>query len=220
MAVSLYWFGGGPGVDPSYTPTGYTDTDAYNWGVKQADQAVSDWAFLYEEGYVLNPYIYLDMEQINGWNEWATTNGETTNSCAMTYDDSGCCNAILDGEVYDGFDATVRTDEFEGGVYASNYFWNTETFGCGACSSGDGHLSTTYEWTYGGYPTGNPGLYPVPTSDWCMESDGTCTEQAQFFAGENKSTSSYTVMWQWTGGGYSGGLGDYDQLDLGLLGYS
>jgi len=35
FGVTIYWFGGGPGADPSIPRSGYTLTNAYLWGLSK-----------------------------------------------------------------------------------------------------------------------------------------------------------------------------------------
>jgi hypothetical protein len=225
---AVVYYAGGPGADPNYTPSGYSNTMAYNWGAQQGEDAYSQWLTDSDNSnYSMMPIVWLDMEQTNGWNEWLSTpaNGDpptVTNPCQTNGNyPSDCCNASYDWNVVSGFIFGVGYSSgggVIGGVYSSYDMWNSETFGCGSCSSGTGALSTTDEWTYQGSPTSLPGLGShEPNSGWCEEYGGSCVEQAYFFGGEDKGTSSYTVIWQWAGNNSDG---DFDQIDESSLGDS
>ena len=142
--MTIYWFGGGPGADPSYTPSGYTLTNAYLWGYEQGQDAVNDWLDLPGSLTNLAPEIFLDVEQVQGWDEWLTTNGSSTDDCSGNSQPSQCCSADEDRYVFDGFtDAVDASDANIKAVYSGYEFWNVTTFGCGTCSSGDGYIPNT-----------------------------------------------------------------------------
>jgi hypothetical protein len=140
---AVVYYAGGPGADPNYTPSGYSNTMAYNWGAQQGEDAYSQWLTDSDNSnYSMMPIVWLDMEQTNGWNEWLSTpaNGDpptVTNPCQTNGNyPSDCCNASYDWNVVSGFIFGVGYSSgggVIGGVYSSYDMWNSETFGCGSC---------------------------------------------------------------------------------------
>lgn len=207
MGTAEYFFLGGPGRDPNYNPNTYTTAAAYNWGANQGNLAASLWE---NTPSIISAYIFMDMEQHNGFNNWySICNNNMISS-------SECCSVSFARAVINGFSNAVRAAAPVGllvpGIYASGPYWQT-TFGCNSCLPGNpGYLSNTYEWTYGASPVANPSLFPQPFG-WTAGSNS-----AQFFGGET-SSSPYAAMWQWTSGNFSNGDGDYNQIDESRLGY-
>ncbi len=195
----VYWFMGGPGVDPHYNGT---SAEASAWGARQAARALADIA----NGPIDYPVVWEDIEipgigpaTDNGWNTVYTS------PCSGAVRTRGI-PAAVDRADFSGFASYVTAhSKYKVGVYSSAGIW-TSIFGTGSAAS----IPNTYEWTYepetasfGSAPTG-----------WCLKSGG-C---AQFFGGQT-SSSKYALMWQWSGGGgLSNGVGDFDQIDGARLG--
>src|SRR5579859_14757 len=195
IGTGVYWFMGGPGVDPHYNGT---TTEAYNFGAEQASWTLGDVAHL-----KLNyPVIFEDVEipgiapaPDNGWNSVYT---------------SPCSGRVRIGSISPGVDradfngfATYITSHssYKVGVYSAPGIWES-IFGTGP----DSLIPNTYEWTYTGDTSS---LAHVPYG-WCLQGTTTC---AGFFGGQN-SGSKYALMWQWSGGGGTyNGYGDFDQID-------
>ena len=195
----VYWFMGGPGVDPGYNGT---PAEASAWGARQAARALTDIA----NGHLNYPVVWADIElpgiapaPDNGWNSVYTS------PCSGVVKQSYVA-ATLDRADFSGFDSYIAAhSRYKVGVYSSAGIW-TSIFGTGSSAS----LPNTYEWTYEPETT-SFGNAPY---GWCLKSGG-C---AQFFGGQS-SSSPYALMWQWSGGGgVSNGVGDFDQIDGARLG--
>jgi hypothetical protein len=224
FGVGLYFIEGGPGADPIYysdyehgfvPPTyTYTSTDAYNWGYSQGQYAVNLFDF-YNDYYpsVIMPIVFLDAEYDYGWNEVLADT--TAPSCGEIVSASSCCTAALDRETFDGFTDAVTASGLTKGAYSSYDFWNLTTFACGSCTSGDGYIPNTDQWTAG--TTGangpaDPGDSPVPGQDgasaWCIHN--TPNDNCAGWFGD--VDSGHQVAWQWSEKGWSGnGVADFDQ---------
>jgi hypothetical protein len=190
----VYWFMGGPGVDPHYNGTA---AEASAWGTRQAARALGDIA----NGPIDYPVVWADIElpgigpaPDNGWNSVYTS------PCSGVVKSRGV-SAAVDRADFNGFASYIRAhSKYKVGVYSSAGVW-TSIFGTGSAAS----IPNTYEWTYEPETT-NFGNAP---RGWCLKSGG-C---AQFFGGQT-SSSRYALMWQWSGGGgVSNGVGDFDQID-------
>jgi len=195
----VYWFMGGPGVDPSYNGT---SAEASAWGARQAAEALTDIA----KGHINYPVVWADIElpgvapaDDNGWNSVYTS------PCSGVVKAS-YVPATVDRADFNGFaDYITAHSHDKVGVYSSAGIWSS-IFGTGSTAS----LPNTYEWTYEPETT-NFGNAPT---GWCLKSGG-C---AQFFGGQS-SSSPYALMWQWSGGGgVSNGVGDFDQIDSARMG--
>jgi hypothetical protein len=190
----VYWFMGGPGVDPNYNGS---TTEASAWGARQAARALSDIA----NGHINYPVVWMDVElpgiapaPDNGWNSVYTS--PCSGVVAQSY-----VPATLDRADFNGFAAYIAAHSpYKVGVYSSPAVW-TSIFGTGTASL----IPNTYEWTY---EPETASLSNAPYG-WCLKSGG-C---AQFFGGQTNS-SPYALMWQWSGGGgVRNGVGDFDQID-------
>jgi hypothetical protein len=190
----VYWFMGGPGVDPNYNGTA---AEASAWGARQAARTLADVA----NGPIDYPVVWADIElpgigpaPDNGWNSVYTS------PCSGVVRTSGV-PAAVDRADFNGFASYLTAhSKYKVGVYSSAGVW-TSIFGTGSAAS----IPNTYEWTYEPETT-NFGNAPT---GWCLKSGG-C---AQFFGGQS-SSSPFAVMWQWSGGGgVSNGVGDFDQID-------
>jgi hypothetical protein len=203
IGTGVYWFMGGPGVDPHYNGTA---SEAYSWGEQQAARTLYDIGHVH----VTYPVVFMDVEIPgnapsytpafdNGWNNVYTS------ACSGVIKHSGI-PAAVDRAVINGFAAYLTThSSYKAGVYSASSVW-TSIFGTGAASL----IPNTYEWTY--LPE-TSSLSNAPQG-WCLKSGG-C---AQFFGGQT-SSSKYAVMWQWSGGGgIRNGVGDFDQIDSARMG--
>jgi hypothetical protein len=189
---------GGPGVDPHYNGT---TAEAKSWGEQQAARALADIG----TGTVQYPVVFMDVElpgstlfdpaTDNGWNHVYSSpcSGRVTaNSIA----------ASVDRADFNGFASYLTAhSSYKAGVYSSPAVW-ASIMGTGSAAV----LGNTYEWTY----TGDTSSLSHHPDGWCLTGTSTC---AQFFGGISGS-SSYALMWQWSGGGgTSNGYGDFDQID-------
>jgi hypothetical protein len=194
IGTAVYWFMGGPGVDPSYNGSA---AEASAWGARQAARALADAA----GENVTYPVLFMDIEipgvapaTDNGWNSVYTS------PCSGVVKHSGI-PAAVDRADFNGFWGYVKAhSKYAPGVYSAAGIW-ASIFGTGSAAS----IPHTDEWTY--LPE-TASLSNAPTG-WCLKSGG-C---AQFFGGVT-SGSSNALMWQWSGGGgVRNALGDFDQID-------
>ena len=194
IGTAVYWFMGGPGVDPGYTGTA---AEASAWGARQAARALADAA----TEHVTYPVLFMDIElpQVapafdNGWNDVYTS------ACSGVVSHAGI-SSVLDRADFNGFWGYLSEHStYKPGVYSNPAIW-TQIFGTGSAAA----IPRTYEWTY---TPETADLSGAPTG-WCLKSGG-C---AQFFGGVT-SASSYALIWQWSGGGgVRNAIGDFDQID-------
>jgi hypothetical protein len=195
IGTGVYWFMGGPGVDPSYNGT---TTEASKWGAEQAAWTLGDVAKLK----ITYPVIFEDVEipgiapaPDNGWNSVYTS------PCSGRVK-SGFIPAAVDRAEFNGFAGYITShSSYKVGVYSAPGIWES-IFGTGT----DSLIPNTYEWTY----TGDTSSLAHQPYGWCLQGTSTC---AGFFGGQN-SGSKYALMWQWSGGGGTyNGYGDFDQID-------
>ncbi len=195
IGTGVYWFMGGPGVDPHYNGT---TAEATAWGAEQASWTLGDVAKLK----VTYPVIFEDVElpgiapaPDNGWNSVYTS------PCSGRVR-SGFISTAVDRAEFNGFANYVTShSSYKIGVYSAPSIW-TSIFGTGS----DSLIPNTYEWTYIGDTSS---LSRVPNG-WCLSGTTTC---AAFYGGQT-SGSKYALMWQWSGGGGTrNGFGDFDQID-------
>lgn len=195
IGTGVYWFMGGPGVDPHYDGTA---AEAKSWGASQAARALSDAA----NNEIKFPVIFMDIElpgispaPDNGWNSVYTSpcSGKVKSSYIP---------ATVDRADFNGFWSYVTDhSSFAPGVYSAPSIW-PKIFGTGSSS----RIPHTYEWTY---EANTRSLSHAP-SGWCLKGTSTC---AKFFGGVT-SSSDRALMWQWSGGGGTyNGYGDFDQID-------
>jgi hypothetical protein len=197
----VYWFMGGPGVDPNYNGTA---SEASAWGARQAARTLADIA----NGPFDYKVVWMDVELPgvapaldNGWNNVYTS------PCSGVIKTRGV-PAAVDRADFNGFANYIAAhSSFKVGVYSEPGIW-TSIFGTGSASQ----IPNTYEWTYEPETTN---LANAPYG-WCLNhGSGAC---AQFFGGQTNA-SSHALMWQWSnGGGVSNGFGDIDQIDSARLG--
>jgi len=199
IGTGVYWFMGGPGVDPRYNGTA---AEAYAYGQRQAARALYDVGKLA----VTYPVIFADVEipgkapgispaPDNGWNSVYTS------PCSGRIRAHGIPPSVDRADFNGFFDYIKGNSSFTPGVYSSAPVWDS-IFGTGGYS----HIRHTYEWTY---LADTSHLHPTPDG-WCLRGTTTC---AQFFGGVSSSDGN-AVMWQWSGGGGTfNGFGDFDQID-------
>jgi len=194
IGTAVYWFLGGPGVDPGYTGT---TAEASAWGARQAARTLSDVA----GEHVTYPVIWADIELPGDTpapdNGWSTV---YTSPCSGKVKSSSV-SAALDRADFNGFANYITAhSSYKVGVYSAPGIWK-QIFGTGVYAL----IPNTYEWTY---QPETASLSGAPQG-WCLKSGG-C---AQFFGGQT-SSSKYALMWQWSGGGgVRNGVGDFDQID-------
>jgi hypothetical protein len=195
IGTGVYWFMGGPGVDPNYNRT---SSEASSWGAAQAAKTLKAMGSLK----VTYKIVWLDIELPgikpaldNGWNNVYTS------PCSGKISTRGIPAAVDRAEV-NGYESYLTAhSSYVPGVYSSPSIWSS-IFGTGSASS----IPGTYEWTY---TNGTSRLSPAPVK-WCVLGTTTC---ARFFGGVSRS-SKQAVMWQWSGGGgITNGIGDFDQID-------
>lgn len=197
IGTGVYWYMGGPGVDPHWNGTA---AEASKWGAQQAAWALTAMKKLT----VTYPVVWADIEmpQIapapdNGWNAAYTApcSGVVRAGHAHTA-------ASVDRAEFNAFANYITThSKYKVGVYSAPSIW-ADIFGTGVAAS----IPNTYEWTY--WPETSHLSY-APTG-WCLGHSAGC---AQFFGGQT-SASKYALMWQWSGGGgVTNGVGDFDQID-------
>jgi hypothetical protein len=203
IGVGVYWFMGGPGVDPHYNGTTH---EAAVWGDAQAATVLSILRTA-TGGHKPNyPIIFMDVElpghapsytpaPDNGWNSVYTS------ACSGRVRISHV-PAAVDRAEFNAFANFITTrSAYKAGVYSAPSIWGS-IFGSGSTAS----ITNTYEWTYNA-DTSSLSHHP---SGWCLAGTSTC---ARFFGGMT-SASKYAVMWQWSGGGGTyNGFGDFDQID-------
>jgi len=196
IGTGVYWYMGGPGVDPHWNGTA---GEASKWGAQQAAWALAAMKKLA----VTYPVVWADIETPeiapapdNGWNSVYS---------------SPCSGRVVQGFVpvnvdraeFNGFASYITGHSaYKLGVYSSPQVW-TSIFGTGKASQ----IPNTYEWTYW---TETSHLAAAPAG-WCLRGTSSC---AEFFGGQT-SASKYALMWQWSGGGgVTNGYGDFDQIDV------
>ena len=196
---AVYWFMGGPGVDPHWNGS---SAEAYAWGARQAARALADIA----SGPIDYPVVWMDIElpgvapaTDNGWNSVYTS------PCGGVVKTRGI-RAAVDRADFNGFyDYIAAHSRFKPGVYSAPQVWNSVFGGNSASPGSPGYIPHTDEWTY--WPE-TASLSNAPFG-WCLKSGG-C---AQFFGGVS-SASGNALMWQWSGGGgIRNPFGDFDQID-------
>ncbi|MFL6136312.1 MAG: hypothetical protein ACJ74O_00725 [Frankiaceae bacterium] len=199
IGTGVYWFMGGPGVDPHYDGTA---REAYAWGNAQAQRTASNVSHLA----VTYPVIWMDIElpgdapsytpaPDNGWNSVYASpcSGRVVQSFVP---------ARLDRATFNGYwDYIKQRTHFVPGVYSAPDVWTSIFAG-----TSYGSIPGTDEWTYQPFTS----KLSDPPYGWCLRGTSTC---ARFFGGVTTS-SSHALMWQWSGGGGSrNGYGDFDQID-------
>lgn len=199
IGTGVYWFMGGPGVDPHYNGT---QSEAAAWGAQQAARTLADLPSVH----VTYPVIFMDVEipgnapsytpaADNGWNTVYTS---ACSGRVRTHH----IPAAVDRAVLNGYTAYLTShSHYFAGVYSAPDIW-ASIFGTGSASL----IPNTYEWTYESFTSS---LAHRPAG-WCLSGTSLC---ARFFGGQT-SGSKYALMWQWSGGGGSNnGFGDFDQID-------
>ncbi|MGD0558647.1 MAG: hypothetical protein ABSA93_27175 [Streptosporangiaceae bacterium] len=200
VGTGVYWYMGGPGVDPDYNGT---ESEASAWGAKQAAWALT----AANADHVNLPVIWADIElpgiapaPDNGWTSVYTS------PCSGNVKTSSVPASVNRAE-FDGFASYLTShSSYKTGVYSSPSTW-TAIFGTGSAAQ----IPNTYEWTY---EPETASLSEAP-SGWCLKDGAGC---AEFFGGQTDS-SPYALAWQWSGGGgVRNAYGDFDQIDASRLG--
>jgi hypothetical protein len=201
IGTGVYYFMGGPGVDPHYNGS---TSEAAAWGAAQAARALGDAAKLH----VTYPVLWMDIELPGGPSDYTPApdngwNSVYTAPCSSVVK-SNYIAASVDRADVDGFaDYVTSHSSYKVGVYSAPDIW-ASIFGTGS----DASLPNTYEWTYESFTSS----LANPPMGWCLTGSASST-CASFFGGQT-SSSSYALMWQWSGGGGSrNGVGDFDQID-------
>jgi hypothetical protein len=194
IGTGVYWFLGGPGVDPHYNGT---YSEALAWGQRQAARAVAD-----ANGQAVKyKVLWMDIElpgvapaHDNGWNSVYTS------PCSGKVKTSHIA-ASIDRGVFNGFYGYEAAHGYTPGVYSDAGVW-ASIFGTGSAAA----IPHTDEWTYEPETTN----FSAAPSGFCLKGSGGC---ATFFGGVTR-TSPQALMWQWSGGGgLSNGIGDFDQIN-------
>lgn len=201
IGTGVYWFMGGPGVDPHYNGTA---SEARAWGRRQAARTLADISKLH----VTYPVAFMDIEipgnapsytpaPDNGWNSVYTS--PCSGVVKTAYIPAGIDRADLNG-----FAAYLTNhSHYKAGVYSAPDIW-AEIFGTGTAAS----IPNTYEWTYESFTSS----LAHPPAGWCLTGSASST-CARFFGGITRG-DKHALMWQWSGGGGSNnGYGDFDQID-------
>lgn len=192
IGTGVYWYMGGPGVDPRYNGSA---NEAYGWGAAQAVQAIA----AANRDHATYRVLFMDIEMPgiapapdNGWSSVYTS------ACGGVRTGRHVSPALARAE-FNGFaDYLAAHSHYLSGVYSEPGTWS-QVFG------NKGYIPHTYEWTY--LPE-TASLSRAPNG-WCLKGAGQC---AQFFGGVTGS-SPYAVMWQWSGGGgIRNPIGDFDQI--------
>jgi hypothetical protein len=195
IGTAVYWFMGGPGVDPGYNGSA---AEAAAWGARQAARTLANMA----GEHVTYPVVFMDIELPgvapafdNGWTDVYTS------PCSGVVKHRGV-PAALDRADFNGFWGYLTAhSRYKPGVYSAPGIW-IQIFGTGAAAS----IPRTYEWTY---EPETASLSDAPRG-WCLKSGTGC---ADFFGGVTSSSAS-ALMWQWSGGGgVRNAIGDFDQID-------
>ena len=201
IGTGVYYFMGGPGVDPHYNGT---PSEASAWGAEQAGRALADAA----KQHITYPVIFMDIELPGGPSDYTPApdngwNSVYTAPCSSVVK-SGFVAASLDRADFNGFaDYVASHSSYKVGVYSAPSIWSS-IFG----TSSEASIPNTYEWTYESFTSS----LANPPRSWCLTGSASST-CASFFGGVT-SGSKYALMWQWSGGGGSdNGVGDFDQID-------
>jgi hypothetical protein len=201
IGTGVYYFMGGPGVDPHYNGT---TSEASAWGADQAANALAAAAKLH----VTYPVLFMDIELPGGPSDYTPApdngwNSVYTSPCSRVVK-SDFVAASVDRADLNGFaDYVTSHSSYHVGVYSAPDIW-ADIFGTGSAAS----IPNTYEWTYESFTSS----LAHPAMGWCLTGSASST-CADFFGGQT-SSSKYALMWQWSGGGGSdNGVGDFDQID-------
>jgi len=194
IGTAVYWFMGGPGVDPHYNGTA---REAYSWGARQAARALASMA----SEHVTYPVVFMDVElpgiapaPDNGWNDVYTS--PCSGKVRVSHIAAG-----VDRSDFNGFyDYLISHSSRTPGVYSSPGIWES-IFGRGSAAA----IPHIAEWTYEPETT----KLSLAPSGWCLKGTSSC---AEFFGGVTRY-SKQALMWQWSGGGgVTNGVGDFDQI--------
>jgi hypothetical protein len=197
IGVGVYWYMGGPGVDPHWTGS---TTEAASWGTTQAEWTLA----AMKKIHVTYSVVWADIEfpgiapaTDNGWHSVYTS------ACSGVRRSSTVSTTVARAEFTAYANYITSHSGYKVGVYSNAATWTT-IFGSGT----DSKIPNTYEWTY---ETETANLSQKPTG-WCLT--GVNTPHCAVWFGGQTSGSKYALMWQWSGGGgVRNPYGDYDQID-------
>jgi hypothetical protein len=201
VGSGVYYFMGGPGVDPHYNGT---TGEATAWGAAQAAYALAATAKLH----ITYPVIWMDIEIPGGPSDYTPApdngwNSVYTAPCSSVVKTDFIATSVDRAEVNGFADYVTSHSSYKAGVYSAPDIW-ASIFGTGT----DASIPNTYEWTYESFTSS----LAHPPVGWCLTGSASST-CASFFGGQT-SASKYALMWQWSGGGGSdNGVGDFDQID-------
>ena len=196
VGEGVYWYMGGPGVDPHWNGTA---AEATKWGAYQAQLTLAAMTKIH----ITYPVVWADIEfpgikpaTDNGWNNVYTS------PCSGVVKQQHIA-ATIDRAEFNGYAAYITAhSSYKVGVYSEPGTW-AAIFGTGAAAQ----IPNTYEWTY---EPETANLANAPNG-WCLANFR--LNCARFFGGQNYA-SKYALMWQWSGGGgVRNGFGDFDQID-------
>ena len=141
IGTGVYWFMGGPGVDPHYNGT---TAEAYAWGQQQAIRTLSDVAKLT----VTYPVIFMDVEIPGNAPGYQPGPGQRLElGLHLTVQRQGQATGIpaerRPGRFNGFFDEIEHNSTYTPGVYSSAPVW-AEHLRHRRVS----HIPHTYEWTY------------------------------------------------------------------------
>jgi hypothetical protein len=203
VGTGVYWYMGGPGVDPHWNGS---TSEASSWGAAQAADALAAMKSLH----ITYSVLWADIElpgilpaKDNGWNSvYSSPCSEHVIHTSVP--------ANVDREELNGFANYIVThSKYKVGVYSSAPVW-TSIFGTPSTTGNASLIPNTYEWTY--LPETSSVTSSTEPNGWCLHNSKSC---AVFFGGQT-SASKYALMWQWSGGGgITNKYGwDFDQIDL------
>ena len=178
IGTGVYWFMGGPGVDPHYNGTA---AEARAWGGRQAARTLADAA----KRHVKYPVVFMDIEipgnapaytpaPDNGWNTVYTSACSGVAKAAFI-------PARIDRAVVNGYAAYLTShSSYKAGVYSAPDKW-AGIFGTHAAAS----IPHTYEWTYETFTSS----LAHPPAGWCLTGSA-ASVCAHFFGGVTRGLST------------------------------
>ena len=158
VGTGVYWFMGGPGVDPRYNGT---QAEASAWGAQQAARTLYDISHLH----VTYPVVFMDIEipgnapnytpaPDNGWNTVYTS---ACSGVVRTYH----IPAAVDRADLNGFAAYLTShSHYKAGVYSAPDIW--------AAIFGTGSVSRRYRTRTNGPTSPSPAAWPARPAGWCL----------------------------------------------------
>ncbi len=197
VGVGVYWYMGGPGVDPHWNGT---TTEAYNWGERQAA-----WTLACDQGQV-HP-LPGDLGRHRAAGDRARAGQRLEQRLHLAVQRQGQAVLRARGRRPGG------VQRVRGLHHRALHVQGRRLLGPDDLELDLRHRAARrqhpehYEWTY---QPETRSCRPRRPAGACAASS-TC---AQFFGGQT-SASKYALMWQWSGGGgVTNGYGDFDQIDV------